>query len=356
MYPIVHIVRRFGRVGGMESYVWHLVHALTAFDYRLIIICEVCFEPSLDPRIETIELSEIGQRPRWKAMLSFRENVERVLFDKFNDTRVIVHSHERSISHHVTTFHGPPMRARKSLFSFDWLSQRVRQWKRMERNELLGASVQVIVAVSRRTLNELEDVYPDIRQMPRFIAWPGVVRNTLAEERLGFRFGRRHAEDCCNVVFVGKEWKRKGLVRAYEIISCLTHEYSSMKLYIYGPAASDLPPKIRNSRLVQIMDWSSQIPWTEYDILIHPAKDEPFGMVVAEARASGLPVLTSDQVGAIEIGFSNLISLPLDASNQEWATGFKTLISSKNKSAQVKWTWDELAEFYHYRVYPKIEL
>jgi glycosyltransferase involved in cell wall biosynthesis len=28
------------------------------------------------------------------------------------------------------------------------------------------------------------------------------------------------------------------------------------------------------------------------DLLIHPAKDEPFGLVLAEALASGLPVIT----------------------------------------------------------------
>lgn len=310
----------------------------------------------MDPRIEVIEMGASRQRSRWRAMLTFRDNVERVLFEKFNNACVLVHSHERSISHHVTTFHGPPMRASTSLLSFDWLSQRISQWKRMERIELLGPSVQVVVAVSGRTLDELEGVYPDIKNKPRFIAWPGVGENASIKERPATGIDRRQVENCCKVVFVGKEWKRKGLSRAYEIVTSISNDYPSIQLFIYGPAASEIPSKIRSSRLVQVMEWSRQIPWTDFDILLHPARDEPFGMVIAEARANGLPVLVSNQVGATELGFDNMISLPLAASNKEWATGFKILISKKTKSPQVKWTWSDLATMYHHQVYSKIKL
>ena len=38
--PIIHIVRRFGCVGGMESYVWNLTHELIKQDVQVEIICE----------------------------------------------------------------------------------------------------------------------------------------------------------------------------------------------------------------------------------------------------------------------------------------------------------------------------
>ncbi|MCC6548298.1 glycosyltransferase [Candidatus Sumerlaeota bacterium] len=41
--------------------------------------------------------------------------------------------------------------------------------------------------------------------------------------------------------------------------------------------------------------------YTAADILVHPCRDEPFGLVVAEAAASGLPILTRAGSGADEI-------------------------------------------------------
>ncbi|EWH01842.1 hypothetical protein Q427_11945 [Halomonas sp. BC04] len=36
--------------------------------------------------------------------------------------------------------------------------------------------------------------------------------------------------------------------------------------------------------------------YKDYDVLVHPARKEPFGMVVLEAMAAGLALITSDEV------------------------------------------------------------
>ena len=45
---VVQVVRRFGCVGGMESYVWFLSHELIRLGYQVVVVCEEC-EGQPDP-------------------------------------------------------------------------------------------------------------------------------------------------------------------------------------------------------------------------------------------------------------------------------------------------------------------
>ena len=77
------------------------------------------------------------------------------------------------------------------------------------------------------------------------------------------------------------------------------------------------------------MGWRQMIPWEEYEVLIHPAKKEPFGMVVAEARSHGVKVLTSSEVGSVDLGFNDLIAVKPNAPLHDWVEALEELISKK---------------------------
>jgi UDP-glucose:(heptosyl)LPS alpha-1,3-glucosyltransferase len=51
---IIQVVRNWGPVGGMESYVWHLSHALALLNYRITIVCEKSHEVRAASNIEVI--------------------------------------------------------------------------------------------------------------------------------------------------------------------------------------------------------------------------------------------------------------------------------------------------------------
>ena len=51
----IHIVRRYGPVGGMERYVWELTHALAKQGQKVKIICERAYD-TCDDKIDVIEL------------------------------------------------------------------------------------------------------------------------------------------------------------------------------------------------------------------------------------------------------------------------------------------------------------
>src|SRR5512143_3048261 len=103
---ILHIVRRYGQVGGMERYVWKLTHEQATMGHRVVVLCERCHEPAPDA-VTVHQLGEIMPRPRWLSLLRFGWRVARWLRANPHP-EFVVHSHERVDVHDVTTFHCPP--------------------------------------------------------------------------------------------------------------------------------------------------------------------------------------------------------------------------------------------------------
>ena len=345
---IVQIVKRFGPVGGMESYVWRLTHGLSERGLLVSVVCEhVMGEVSAD--IEVIQVEESPQRPRWKSMLRFRQRVDLLLKDRFQGQKIIVHSHERSLSHHVTTFHGPPILSDNKPFWLHFFSPRVRAWRKMEMAELLGSSVQMILPVSTIIESSLIRCYPSLIKKRIRVAWPGVVP---PEHEL--MCASHASRSTLRFLFVGKEWKRKGLLLAIEIVNRHRKTGRDAILDIYGVSLEDVPQSLITTDWLSVKGWVSRIPWSEYDALIHPAEKEPFGMVVAEARSYGVPVLISDRVGASDLGFTSCFVVDSSAGVEKWVESLNYLLSLPSRLPEVKWSWDSLVEMHCSEIYPRV--
>ena len=344
---IIQIVKRFGPVGGMETYVWRLAHGLAERGVLVSVVCEELMgEPS--PNVDVIQVEKSPEKPRWKSMLLYRARVDALLRERFKGQKVIIHSHERSLSHHVTTFHGPPINANGNLKWIQKLSPRIRGWMQMERDELISPSVQCVIPVSSKVQNALTDEYPNLKGKHLQLGWPGV------EQVYGFRA----RDDSCQVssrfVFVGKEWKRKGLHQAMDVVEAFRAANLKAALDVYGVDSSDVPKNLSKKAGVSFKGWSSEIPWANYDVLIHPAESEPFGMVVAEARAHGIAVLMSDRVGAADLAFNGVRIVPFDAPLSEWESALYELTASFDRSSEVKWTWSDLVDLHCQTIYPQL--
>ena len=348
--PIVaHIVRRYGRVGGMESYVWELTNGLAARGVRIIVVCEeICSEITPDVQVLTVPVSR--PRPRWKSMKSFRAHVTALIGSGKLDGSII-HSHERTEGHHVTTFHGPPIVASRRLSIWQLLSRRVRQWRKMESEELLGKSVQAVLPVSSWVLNRLISCYPELSGRFARVAWPGVHPLASVSEIDSCRFSSRF-------LFVGKEFARKGLADAIRIVDAYRRLSGvDATLDVVGPSIQELPDEVLGATFVHAVGWLQHVDYSSYLALIHPAKAEPFGMVVTEARRAGLPVICSDQTGAGEIKSDGVLVIPLDRSPRVWASGLVDLLTRNTAmKPEVIWSWDDLVDLHIQEIYPKIQL
>ena len=349
-WPIIHIVKRFGRVGGMESYVWHLVHGLLERGLQVVVVCEqVCEPPAGGLRVIKVERSPA--KPRWRSMMAFRERVDQRIRQVFSGQSVLIHSHERSLCHHVTTFHGPPIDVPRKFRWFQAISRRLAAWRRMERDELLRDNVQLILPVSNRISVELRQRYPKINSKTLELAWPGVARVMTLPERQ-----RSNRITDTKFLFVGKEWKRKGLDIAVRVVAEFRKQRPNATLTIYGMNRTDVPGNINLYPWIIFRGWSRNIPWSDYDVLLHPARNEPFGMVVSEARSNGIPVIMSSAVGAADLMVSDARVVELQAGTLEWCEQIVLLVSQSDGQPEVKWSWDDLVDKHVEILYPMVRV
>jgi UDP-glucose:(heptosyl)LPS alpha-1,3-glucosyltransferase len=340
---LLHVVRRYGPVGGMERYVWELTRELRNLGHEVEVLCEVCLADK-PQGIEVHELGIIAPRPRWLALLRFGRRVAHWLEDNPRSDSVI-HSHERLNSHHITTFHGPPF---ATVFEKPWwrlISLRVAMQLFLERREL--ATAQYIVPNSLFIKQQLAHYYPELAYKLTEPVVPGVVPGTLRDQR-------KVPVDGGVVGFVGREWKRKGLPFAAEIVRQMRRSRPFLKFRVVGPDVSDIQSLFNDSENDQLLGWSDAAHYSEFDVMLHPARAEPYGMVISEAMAACVPVVISDVCGAAtQVAAKAGVVLSLTASVDKWAAAIEQQLSRRDPVPQFVRGWCQVAQEYE-RFYSQI--
>lgn len=347
----LHIVRRYGPVGGMERYVWELTHALHALAQPVTIICEKAHAEAA-AGIRVIELGEIKPKPRWVSMLRFSANVSRYLQQHPELRNNVIHSHERSAEHQVTTFHGPPIKDRKASW-LDILSPRIQTWLHLEQRELLADNVQAVLPNSDLIAAQLETFYPKVKKHLRAPAYPGVSAHFFQLKRTSSNPSKRQE----TLGFIGKEWKRKGLDLAVDYFKATLKQRPELHFLVAGPAPEevkhlfiDLPQSSYS-----LVGWmQSEAFMQQIDLLLHPARKEPFGMVIAEANAAGIRCLISDHCGiAPLLSADSGQILSLTDPTEQWQAAIIACLSSVFSVKKLDLTWQQLA-LQHCALYAEI--
>ena len=333
----LHVVRRYGPVGGMERYVWELTRALAQAGLPVTVLCERLHAPA-PPGIEVHELGEVAPRPRWLALLRFSRRVEGWLREHPRPG-VLVHSHERLGVHQVTTFHGPPF---ATVFERPWwkrLSLRVRMQLWLERRELLGPGVRAVVPNSPLIGRQLLHYYPQVRERLTDPVPPGVAAGPA-------RPARAVPADGGVIGFVGKEWKRKGLEQAVAIVAALRRRRPRAELWVVGPEPAGIEPLFAGWRGgYRLLGWSTDpAVYAQMDLLLHPARAEPYGMVVAEAMAAALPVVISDRCGiAPDVSPQAGSVLPLEAPDADWVVACERQLARSDAAPRFVRDWQQVS-------------
>lgn len=320
----------------METYVWELCRELLERKLSIRVICEEYIEPlpDLDSKY-VFQVEKASPRPRWKALRSFQNQVL-LLVQNSEEDFGLIHSHERSLIHDVTTIHGPLVGSLNSMSVFQRLNRRMRQWSNMEAREVSGHHVRAACGVSSKIIGQVAGFYPQA-PLVKEPMWPGVyeLKGSLARPKNGAT---------TRVVFIGREWKRKGLDLAANIVAeARSLTGSDLHLTVIGPDLAKIPTWIRKKSYITCLG-PCPPDYHAYDILIHPARNEPFGMVVAEARAHGLSCLLSDRVGAVDLEFEHSSVVKLNAPYRLWAEELVRLCQIQIRNPEVKWRWGDLAD------------
>ena len=381
---IVQVVKRYGPVGGMERYVWELTRELQNMGHEVTVICERCHADK-PAGISVVELGETAKRPRWLSQVRFSRRVTRWVrehpcnghgADATPDNKIhharfphpnplpkgegtneplrefhvndrVIHSHERLGVHDVTTFHGPPF---ATIYEKGWwrfISLRV--WVRLylERRELETA--RVIVPNSSFISRQLAHYYPEMTEKISAPVIPGVLPMRPREPRAV-------AADGGVVGFVGWEWQRKGLPQAMEIVAALHSARPNLELWVVGPDPSELKPLFAGwAGGYRLLGWREDNAYLgELDVLLHPAKAEPYGMVISEAMAARVPVVISDVCGAAAHVLPDAGSvLSLSAPVAAWARAVEQQLTRMEPVPQYDRSWATVAHEYE-RIYREI--
>lgn len=348
---ITQVCRRFGPVGGMERYVWELSRELSLMGHHIHILCEqnLCTEPLSGVHIHA--LGTVRPKPRWLAHIRFSRHVHTWLKQQ-QIPEMIIHSHERTQDHHITTFHGPPFAKILDLPLWKRFSLRSNMNLWLERRELCGAQVQMIVPNSKQISRQLQHYYPSVNSILMNPIVPGVTA-TCSKRPL-----RVISNTAGTVGFIGKEWRRKGLEVAIAIISKLYNKRPNLHFIIAGPIAKDIKHLFASApfKFTLLGEVNVDAFYPQLDVLLHPASSEPYGMVITEALSAGVPAVISDVCGAAsEITPQRGSTLPLTAPINTWVEELHQWLNCAHKHVDYKHSWHNTASSYE-QLYKRINL
>jgi len=270
----------------MERYVWELTQALARSGHRITVLCERL--DSVVPHHELVDVHELGvtlSRPRWFAHVIFSRRVHRWL-RSHQEQNWIIHSHERSQDHHITTFHGSPFALVLGMPWWRRISLRVQINLWLEHREVCARHVLTVVPNSRQIAEMLARYYPCIGQRLADAITPGVNK----------------------IPYLFTGW--------------------------------DI-----NYRLLGEVDPAGFYP--NIDLLLHPARQEPYGMVIAEAMAAEVPVVLSSNCGAVaDMGPSQGVVLDTDEDISVWVRSCERMLTTNTPASGTVRLWDDVAHDY----------
>ena len=341
---ILHVVRRYGPVGGMERYVWEITRELAVLGHEVVVVCERC-HADRPQGIVVHELGEIAPRPRWLSLLRFGKRVAHWL-ELNPHPGFVVHSNERLAAHDVTTFHGPPFATVRDKPWWKKISLRIAMQFYLERRELKAA--RFIVPNSIFIKEQLAHYYPEYAHKLTAPIVPGVAA-------MPPRAWHAAPADGGIVGFVGKEWRRKGLPLAVEIVAQLRRERPNLELWVAGPQSEEVQHLFaRWSGGYKLLGWRGDAAHLQQiDVLLHPARAEPYGMVITEAMAAGARVVVSDVCGAVsEVKPDAGTAVPLAAPMEQWVVAVSGQLQRDAAPPPYVHGWRDVAREYEalYRI------
>jgi UDP-glucose:(heptosyl)LPS alpha-1,3-glucosyltransferase len=256
--------------------------------------------------------------------------------------------------------------SKKEFFYPKYLLYKIRRWLLFKNRVILMLEKRVfergnkkIITVSNATKREILENY-NVPEDKITVVYNGVNLDEFkpcSEKRLEIRRKYNIGEDDIILMFSGYEFKRKGLKY---IIKALPLIKSNVKLVV---VSEDNPKPYKKLAIrLGVLDkiiFTGFVPeikdyYAASDIFIFPTLYEPFGMVVIEAMASGLPVIVSKLAGVAEIMKHGYDGLLLDdpTNLNEIAEKINLLTSNENLRKQIgenarktaqKHSWEEKA-------------
>jgi UDP-glucose:(heptosyl)LPS alpha-1,3-glucosyltransferase len=337
---ILYITRTFGPVGGMERYAYEVAREMVQRGHEVSALCRSVDEAAAaESGVKVIKLDPKPAKRGWHDRYVFRDVVNEFLAAPGQHAAYdIIHSHENTVGQHVSTEHGPCTAQGLRLKPWKYFDYSARKNLAIETEKFRNPQLRALVSCSRRVQDIVVREYPFLaKKIIRVITPAYTYLQPVARDP------NRNAR---TLGFMGRDWKRKGLPKALEIFRFLHQQDSAWTMLIAGCPEESLP-----ANLLRVLPKGAQILgridpqdfFGKIDVLVHPATDEPFGMVMSEALTYGVPVVFSDQCGAADhLQSDGLRVLPVNAPVSDWGAACGDL-AGRIFATPASRTWADLA-------------
>jgi UDP-glucose:(heptosyl)LPS alpha-1,3-glucosyltransferase len=362
------ITRNFSKIGGgAESLAVSM--ATSMLDECEITVVSQAFDASLT-RFKHVQVSKLPIRTRWLNQLWFSWQTKRMTKSGFD----IVHSYE-NITHgdvhtvSVKTVHASLKERGMSALRIA-LSPRLLAYLWLEKKRLCTPGHHNVF-VSQFVHDETRAIMPTMP--PASVVPPGVdfpLQAFTSEQKAAARLSLNLNPAIMTIGFVGHDFKKKGLDTLLKGAALLPFD---VQIMVFGNTAqaeryTDMVQALGVGKSCQFMGVVSDMPnaYAAMDCLAHPTTQDVFPMVLLEAMAKHVPVVTTNepynnmgsllvnQVDAILIPDPNDIEGMTKALSDIWLdVNLRKTLTQNGFAFAKQYSWD-VAKAKYYTVYAEV--
>ena len=361
IYKIAVVVPKYGLVGGGERFVQELTERIASNRCYDVHVFANKWRPQSDRII--FHKVPIISFPKFLTTISFawfaNRKIAKMNFD-------LIHTHDRIFHADIFTMHGVPHRfwvkevRRKGMSLFDYTTIRI------EESLINHGKCRMFLPVSSIAKNKFVqefDVDPEKVQ----VVHPGVDIDRF--DKLDRKSCRREIrrqfeidETDMVVLFVSMNFELKGLDNLIAAMAMTKSKHMSKKLKLLVVGKGNEKKYGRLAQKLEIKDdvifagvWKDNIEqiYLASDIFAMPSGFDTFGMVVLEAMSASLPVIISDNVGAVDLIKDDINGFVVEKEDID-SISFKIefMLNEKNRENMAKEayktatnnTWDIMAD------------
>jgi len=362
------VTRNFSKIGGgAESLAVSL--ATSMLGECDITVVSQGFDQS-PAHFKHIQVAKLPFGSRWINQLWFSWHTKRLTragFDVVHSYENVTHGDVQTVS--VKTVHASLMQRgmRKVRIA---LSPRLLAYLWLEKKRLCSHGHHCVF-VSQFVHDETLQIMPNMP--PASVIAPGVdipERAPTSVEKMAARNRFGLNPDIMTVGFVGHDFKKKGLATLLKGVAMLPFD---VQIAVFGNTAqadryTDLVKALGAGKSCRFMGVVSDMPtaYAAMDCLAHPTTQDVFPMVLLEAMAKHVPVVTTNEpynnMGSLLVNHQDAILLPdpddtqgmAAALSQIWLDADARLSLANNGFLFAKkYSWD-VAKAKYYAIYQRV--
>ena len=235
----------------------------------------------------------------------------------------------------IIYFSDTTLKLYQKYYTLDLDEQEI-EWKDRQERIAVSKATKLVYSSEWAAQSAIEDYQADATKIEIIPLGANLDDPPLAEQALS-----RKLASPCQLLFVGKDWQRKGGTIVFETLTALLERGVEAELVVVGTV-----PPVKHEKLTVIPYLNKNVPqqrqklnelFLKSHFFVFPTRAECSPIVICEANAFGLPVLTTDVGGIPTIVKSgeNGYMLPLSASGAEYAGLIADIVSEPNRYEQL---------------------